>query len=466
MYITKQIQTNKQHSMYAYFDKMCRLANNMYNTTLFYIKQYATAKYSFEEMKPLYEHQLDVYNTVEQITKGTKYQSDVKIKWLNYNKLDFIFKVMNQQDYRSLSVHSSQHMIKQALCDFDGYFKSIKRWKANPSGYTGKPKMPGYKKSGGLSTIFFSNQDCVIKKDGTLKFPKVASRLNISKIKDTGTLKEVRVKPYGNCFVVNIAFEHLIDGEIIPDKKHNEKLLAQYKDWTTISERALAIDTGLSNLCSVVNNFEETPFIVKGTILKSINHQYNKQLAHYQSISKKVNDLYMTNRINRLTRKRNNRIKDYMHKATKYIADYAKKNNVKIVVVGHNKLQKQKIALGNTQELRKKNNQNFVQIPILVLINQLQYKLNKYGIELVVVEESYTSQASFENMDYLPTYGIDDDKANFSGKRIHRGLYKTDGKNPINADINGAANILRKVFPNVRKWDIGVMDTPVIVRVA
>jgi putative transposase len=148
-----------------------------------------------------------------------------------------------------------------------------------------------------------------------------------------------------------------------------------------------------------------------------------------------------------------------MHKTTTYIANYAKTNNVNIVVVGHNKNQKQEINIG------KVNNQNFVQIPTTMLINQLQYKLNRLGIELVVVEESYTSQASFENVDFLPTYGVNDELAVFSGKRVHRGLYQSNGKKPINADVNGAANIFRKVFPNLRKWNIGVVATPVVVSV-
>ena len=84
----------------------------------------------------------------------------------------------------------------------------------------------------------------------------------------------------------------------------------------------------------------------------------------------------------------------------------------------------------------------------------------------MVIEESYTSVASFENLDCLPTYGINDETASFSGKRIHRGLYKSNGKRPVNADVNGAANILRKAFPNVRGWDSGGVDTPVVKRVA
>ena len=101
-----------------------------------------------------------------------------------------------------------------------------------------------------------------------------------------------------------------------------------------------------------------------------------------------------------------------------------------------------------------------------MLINQLQYKLNRLGIELVVVEESYTSKASFENNDFLPTISITDEAASFSGKRICRGLYQSNGKRPVNADVNGAANIMRKAFPNVSGWDSGVVDTPVVKRVA
>ena len=108
-----------------------------------------------------------------------------------------------------------------------------------------------------------------------------------------------------------------------------------------------------------------------------------------------------------------------MHKTSTYIANYAKENDINIVVVGHNKLQKQNINIGRV------NNQNFVQIPTTMLISQLQYKLNKLGIELIVVEESYTSKASFENNDFLPTIHVNDEAASFSGKRISRGLYQS-----------------------------------------
>jgi putative transposase len=318
------------------------------------------------------------------------------------------------------------------------------------------PKMPRYKKSGSKSMAILTNQICVIKEDKYLKFPKTKNKLNIAKI-GVNNLKEVRIKPHFVGFTIDIVSETPIEGEI--KFVESEKLLTKYKDNATIPERALSIDIGLSNLCAVVNNFGERPFLINGNPIKSKNQYYNKLMAKYRSEAKLCNDLNWTLRMERLTRKRNNQIKDYMHKTTTYIAQYAKSHEVKIVVIGHNKLQKQNINIG------KANNQNFVSIPTIMLIKQLQYKLNRLGIELIVVEESYTSKASFENLDFLPTYGVDDELANFSGARIQRGLYQSDGKNPINADLNGAANIFRKAFPNVIKWDRGIVDMPIVVKI-
>ena len=443
--------------MYDYFNAFCHKANNLYNVTCFFVRQYATAVQSFEEMKPLFEHQLDVYNKVQTLTSGTKYAP--KGKWLNFYTIDYILKTLNDPDYYGLPSQVNQQVIKMTLNDFKGYFESIKVWKSNPAGFTGMPKMPSYKKSGSSTTVKLTNQVCKFKQKRRLRFPNTKLLLKSPSIGEA-TLKEVRIKPHLIGFTIDIVIEKPIEGEIINDEHHNAALLTKYKDITQLNERALAIDIGLSNLCAVVNNCGITPFLIKGTYLKSINQLYNKRLAHYQSIAKTVNNTHQTKRIYRLARKRNNQIKDYMHKTSTYIANYAKENDINIVVVGHNKLQKQNINIGRV------NNQNFVQIPTTMLISQLQYKLNKLGIELIVVEESYTSKASFENNDFLPTIHVNDEAASFSGKRISRGLYQSQGKRPVNADVNGAANILRKAFPNVSEWDSGVVNTPVVKRVA
>ena len=457
MYLTKQIQIKKNHKLYGYFDDLCHKTNNLYNATAFLIRQYATAKQAFENMQPLFDKQMEIYQMVESKTVNTQFYP--KTKWLNYRQIDFLFKVTKNDDYYALPVQCSQQIIKLVLRDFKSYFQSIKLWQSNKAAFTGMPKMPGYKTSGGKSTVLLTNQDCRIY-GNKLKLPATKVRLNIASIGKFGALKEVRVKPNYKGFTIDVVLEKPIEGEIINDEHHNAELLTKYKDVTELNERALGIDIGLSNLCAVVNNFGLTPFLIKGTPLKSINQLYNKRLTYYQSVAKTVNDVHYTNRMYYLTRKRNNQIKDYIHKTTTYIANYAKTNNVNIVVVGHNKLQKQNINIGNV------NNQNFAQIPTTMLIQQIQYKLNRLGIEVLIIEESYTSVASFENLDYLPTYGIDDKAASFTGKRIQRGLYKSNGKRPVNADVNGAANIMRKAFPNVSGWDSGVVDTPVVKRVA
>ena len=149
-----------------------------------------------------------------------------------------------------------------------------------------------------------------------------------------------------------------------------------------------------------------------------------------------------------------------MHKISRYIADFAHDNGVTVVIAGHNKLQKQKANLGNA------NNQTFVQLPFSSLLWMLRYKLNAYGIEFVCTEESYTSKADFKAMDEMPVYGKEKAAPQFSGKRIHRGLYRHYDGSMGNADLNGAANILRKVFPKVNRWDSGCMDHPKIITIS
>ena len=141
---------------------------------------------------------------------------------------------------------------------------------------------------------------------------------------------------------------------------------------------------------------------------------------------------------NRLTLKRNNQVRDYMFKTARYLVNWCLKNNIDTIVVGKNKLWKQEVNTGNS------NNQNFVFIPHAKLYRIIKDLCGYYGINYFEQEESYTSKASFLDNDYIPTYGSNDENINFSGKRVHRGLYKSKDGTKINADLNGSANILRK----------------------
>ncbi|MED4995098.1 transposase, partial [Geobacillus stearothermophilus] len=195
------------------------------------------------------------------------------------------------------------------------------------------------------------------------------------------------------------------------------------------------IDLGLNNFVTMVNNIGETPIVINGKGVKSINQYYNKQKVYFQSILKKQNGLNWSKRLEKLTLKRNNKIKDFMHKASRYVVDWCVKHNIDTIVIGKNDNWKQEVDLG------KRLNQAFVQIPYDMFIEQLQYKCEEVGIKVVLTEESYTSGTSFLD-------GEAPIKENYDkNRRIKRGLFKSNKGILINADVNGAYNIMRKVFP-------------------
>lgn len=211
-------------------------------------------------------------------------------------------------------------------------------------------------------------------------------------------------------------------------------------------KRILGIDVGVSNLAAVANNFGDTPFLIKGGALKSMNQKFNKQRAKLLSAVTKGSDSTHskkeTKQLQALSRKRDAFLRDFFYKTAWYLVRYAKEQRVDVIVIGHNEDQKQNICIG------KQNNQNFVSIPFCQFIKILRNTAAKAGIPVADREESYTSKASLLDLDAIPTYRKGNTQAyTFSGKRVHRGLYKTNRGCIINADINGAGNILRKEYP-------------------
>ena len=461
MYRTRQYRVKKGHKMYEY----CRAATiasvHLYNRANFILRQYATAVRDFEAMKPLTANQMGVYHLVQDMTRGTKYSP--KGSWLTYGTLDYILKQSGDVAYYGMHSQANQQTLKLLLRDYKSFFEAIKSYKKNPDAFLGRPRLPRYKKKNSSSTAIYTNQICSIRDERYLKFPGNKVRLNLGNIPPTSKLKEVRIVPEAEWFVIETVLE-------MPDvkaeafyslEKPDEELIEELKTFEDISGvRVLGIDPGVDNFCAVTNNFGVANLLVRGGNIKSINHYYNKKLAELKANAMVCNGRYSTRRIERLHAFRNRKVKDIMHKVSRYIADYAYENQVKLVVLGHNKLQKQRIHMGDT------NNQNMVQIPFLQFANMLRYKLEDYGIRLILTEESYTSKADFLAQDKIPVYKKDDQMAVFSGKRIKRGLYRHKNGQLSNADINGAANTIRKVFPNVKEWDIGVVDTPYAVTVA
>lgn len=364
-------------------------------------------------------------------------------KWLRYNDLDKILKAdLEFDDYRQMpTAQSAQQILRLLDKNWQSFFKAIKDWSKNKDKYLGRPKLPKYKPKDGKQILILTNQNVKLK-EGVLYFPK---SFNDFKVKPKFVEKEnfvsfqqVRVIPQYKTFVLEFVYN--IE---IPD--------------TTLSDngRYLSVDIGLDNLATVVNNKGLKPFVINGKGLKSINKYYNKQVSHYREVAKRMNNKDYTTRMGTLTRKRNQKIDDYMHKASKFLIDYAIENNFNTIVIGNNKGWKQESSMS------KKVNQSFVGIPHKRFIEMVQYKAQTVGIKVILTEESYTSGTSFLDNE-APV------KANYNkSRRVHRGLFVSNKGIKINADVNGAYQIMRKVFPNVKLDGIkGVALHPIRVSVA
>lgn len=338
-------------------------------------------------------------------------------KWIRYNELDKMLKEKeNSFDYRNMPMNSSaQQCLKLLDRNWKSFFASIKDYNNNPSKYLGRPKLPKYKPKNGRNVLILTNQNCKIK-NGYIKFPKKFKGLLI-KTKIRNGLQQVRVIPKDKYLVIEIVY-----------KIENVEPLVD-------NDRYVGIDLGLDNFATITNNCGLIPLIINGKGLKSINQYYNKQISHYKSIAKRVNKLDYTNRISRLTNKRNNKVEDYIHKASKFLVDYCKNNEINTIIIGNNKNWKQ------NSKMNKKVNQSFIGIPYYNFIQKVQYKAEEFGIKVVITEESYTSGTSFLDNE-LPI------KENYNkNRRKYRGLFVSNNGIKINADANGSYQIIKKVFP-------------------
>ena len=344
-------------------------------------------------------------------------------KWIRYSDLDSILKKdKDYPDYANMpTAQSAQQILRLLDKNWNSFFKSIKDWSKHKDKYLGKPKLPKYKSKNGKEILILTNQNVKLK-DNVLHFPKSFNKFTIKpqfvNRSNFISFQQVRFLPKNKHIVIEIVYN------------------IEVPDLINDNGRYLSIDIGVDNLSTITNNFNEAPVIVNGKGLKSINQYYNKSLAHYKSITKMLNKQDYSNKQNKLTIKRNAKITDYLHKTSRFIVNYAKQHSVSVIVIGHNKEWKQNSVLS------KQVNQHFVQIPFNTLIQQIQYKAEEFGIKVILVEESYTSGTSFLDNE-LPT------KENYDKRRRkHRGIFKSNNGTLINADVNGAFQILKKVFPN------------------
>lgn len=478
MYRTNQIRIKKGHRLFAYFDQMNIKAKNLFNTTNFYIRQIATGTKKDAAVITAFEkNAIDaINNAIPEINKlklkyvekrranellkpesERKTIEDAKLystidcynQYLTYELLEGVFKVTDNPDYRLLPAHTNQWVMKQVFSNWKSYYKSLEDYIKDPDKYKGKPRIPGYANKNGRKPLMFTNQTCVIKEGKYLCFPKTKDKLNIGKLGITkGELKQIRVIPYHDYVELEIVFK-------VADKKEDYK--------TDKPERVLGIDLGVDNFAAISNNVGERPLLVKGKVIKSQNYYYNKKRAYYYGLITRGKEperrAKTSHRLERLDTKRFDKIKDFMHKVSFNIVQYAIKLNIDTIVVGKNKHWKQ------NNHLRKDIKLTFASIPYTLFINMLIYKARAEGIKVILQEESYTSLASFLDDDSIPVYG-ETQNIHFSGRRIKRGAYESAGGNIINADVNASYNILRKAVPdafNQRTGDKGVVSIPLVL---
>jgi putative transposase len=327
------------------------------------------------------------------------------------------------------------------LCrDWKAFLVSVKDYYKNPSKYFAKPKLPRYKKKDGRHICVLTNMQTHLY-DGYLyfAFTRMKPFNNLIKTKVTTKHLQTRIVPQGGNYILEIVYEKEIDELLLSNESKN----------------IASIDLGVNNFVTIANNIDAKSIIINGKGIKSYNVYWNKQMAKYKSLGKTNNKLDWTKRQQRLTNKRNNKMEYFMHKASKEVINYCLALGIDTIVVGLNKEWKQEA------KLFKSVNQTFVQIPYDKFINKLAYKCEDVGIKFIVNEESYSSGTSF----------LDAEKPckEFYNKsrRIVRGLFKSNNGTLINSDLNGAYQIMKKVFPNAfANGILGVDLHPVVINLA
>jgi len=316
-------------------------------------------------------------------------------QWIRYNQLYHRLKLST--NYRKLPAQTAQQILRLLDKAWKSFFRAIKEWKRHPEKFKKKPRPPKYKKKNGEHLLVFTNQQCRIK-NNVLLFPKkLTFDYDITtRLADTTELREVRVLPKGVGYVCEIVYQKVITPKA-PDKR-----------------RIAGIDFGVSNIITLVNNIGKKPIVVKddgrgiqdGSKMKQLRIKYERKS------------------------------KDYLHKLSRVVVDWCVQHGIGKLVIGYNPEWKQQVNLGT------RNNQTFVLIPYQKISSLLTYKAEEQGIAVELVEENHTSKCSFLDNEAIEHH------EQYLGKRIRRGLFRSAQGVLINADVNGAGNIVRKSEPN------------------
>jgi putative transposase len=391
---TNRLKLNQAEMSVA--KQLCRLSKNMFNVGLYNIRQYF-----FQERKHL------------------RYES-------NYHHS------RENENYKLLATDIAQQTLKIVDRSFQSFFKLLQMKQRGELSV--KVSIPGYLPKDGYFLLVIPvrprdlkkmpGKDWVFTVPTSRKFRREHSTISFTipeRLRGLN-IKEIRILPKfgGRYFDAAYVYEGVEQKRVEP------------------SNEMLGIDLGLNNFATCVSTTQES-FILSGLKIKSINQWYNRENARLQSIKALQEIQGLTHRQAALLNRRNHQVQDFLTKSARYVVNWCIERGISKIVVGYNPDLKQSVNMG------KRNNQNFTQIPVFTFKRKLESLCERYGIEVVEQEESYTSKASSLDGDALPAWNADSPKTyEFSGKRVRRGLYRTAQGWIVNADCNGALNILRK----------------------
>lgn len=388
---------DRNHWLYKRLDNLCFLSKNLFNYANYLIRQ-------------------------KFIISG---------EYLDYYKIQKL--CQGKTDYLALPAKVSQQVLLRLHESWKSFFAATKEYNLHPDKFKARPKIPRYKhKILGRNVLTYTVQAISKEwlKKGIINFSKTQIFLT-TKVRE---INQVRIVPKTYHYSIEVVYEvKAVTGS------------SSGVEWIA------GIDIGLNNLATITSNLKGFgPLIINGKPLKSINAYCHKKKAMLQSYLK--GERQTSIKINHLTHKRNVKVDNYLHNASRFIINHLAANRIGTLVIGKNDNWKQGINLG------KRNNQNFVAIPHARFIEMLTYKAQLAGIVVKVIEESYTSKCSF--LDNEPCVK----HLEYEGKRIKRGLFRAGDGRLINADVNGSANIVKKAFPNAFAEGIqGVIVRPVRV---
>ena len=441
---TSVLSKNKNPDVYERMEQDLLLSKNLYNAALFRIRQVFTGW----EKEERTQNEEEVFRELR--TMQAAYPKVKVGRVLSYRALDAVMRANNNPDFfAGLPMQTAQRVLKEAVTVFRAWLSSLKEFRRAPERYTGKPCMPKYLKND-RHTFYITNQDAVLypvyrKTDASgrkstdsgapgeydgmeLKLPLMKKRLYLRHIAADSRLKEVQVKPYyGKILLVLV-----LETEDLPVSGKKPYLAG--------------IDFGTDNIAAIVST-DHASRIYKGGAVLSKSRDFHKRKAEAAGIITKGTERKHADsaRLRRLSLHHDCFMKDMMHKISTDIVRYCAEHGVGTIVMGVNRGWKQGSDMGNV------NNQNFTGIPHDRLRKMIMYKAAREGIRVMEQEESYTSKADITAMDFIPIYGRENGNVGFSGKRIKRGLYSCSAGYAVNADCNGAANILRKAVPDA--WE-------------